>query len=404
MSAKYNIICLSNQLWLSDYWTNKSHVMSRLSKLGHKVLFVEPPINTGNIFVRQVLAGNWSFRRLITQTKAEEQSGVLLYSPLNALPGANITSKWHISRITKVAQNSFDPQRRTILWVYHVQLKNLLDYVNGLKHDILIYDCVDNYLGFPENSAFYSTTVTKKQLIVQEEALAKKADLVFATAPGLVERLKNFNPSTYFTPNVGDYDKFKDAKLLKELPADLKNIRKPIVGFTGALDEYKFDMGLFKEVVQNYPEYSFVLIGSLAIKGKNATQESLGLADLENVHLLGPKPYSSIQSYFAGFNAFIIPYQLNDYTVGGCFPVKFHDALAAGLPVVVTDLPAYSFFKDVCYISKNYKEFSSNLGRALNEDSPQKIKARQEIAKNNNWDGKVAGMLKLINTVVPEKL
>ena len=404
MSAKYNIICLSNQLWLSDYWTNKSHVMSRLSKLGHKVLFVEPPINTGKVFARQVLQGNWPVKRFFTQTKVEEKSGVLIYSPLNVLPAADITSKWHISGINKVARQYFDPSLQTILWVYNVQLKNLPKYIDGLGHSILIYDCVDNYVGFPENSAFYSTTVTKKQLVAQEEALTKKADIVFATAPGLVERLRGFNANTHFTPNVGDYEKFKDAKLLKALPEDLKGITKPVVGFTGALDEYKFDMSLFKELVQNYPKVSFVLIGSLAIKGKNATADNLGLAGLENVHLLGPKSYDIVQQYFAGFDAFIIPYQLNDYTVGGCFPVKFHDALAAGLPVVVTALPAYSFFRDVCYISKNYREFSDNLGKALQEDSPEKIKARQEVAKNNNWDGKVATMLKLIETAVLGKV
>jgi len=298
-----------------------------------------------------------------------------------------------------VTKKYFDPQRKTLLWVYHVQLKNLLEYVDGLTHDTLIYDCVDNYAGFPENTAFYSTTVTKKQLITQEEALAKKADLVFASAPGLVDRLKSYNPHTHFTPNVGDYEKFKDAKLLKDLPVDLKDLTKPVIGFTGALDEYKFDMSLFKELVQNHPNYSFVLIGSLARKGKSATKELLGLGGLENVYLLGSRSYEIINQYFAGFNAFIIPYQLNDLTVGGCFPVKFHDALAAGLPVIVTDMPAYTLFKDVCYISKSYQEFGVNLEKALQEDSPQKIKARQEVAKNNNWDGKVASMLKLIESL-----
>lgn len=399
MNEKYNIICLSNQLWLKDYWTNKSHVMSRLGKLGHKVLFVEPPINTGNIFFRQVLKGAWPINRLLSQTKVEEKSGVLIFSPLNVVPDANITSKLHIARMNEIAKKYFDPGRKTVLWVYHVQLKNLLDYLEHVRHDVLVYDCVDNYLGFPENSAFYSTTVSKKQLVVQEEALAKKANLVFASAPGLVERLRNFNSHTHFTPNVGDYEKFKDAKLIKEIPADLKNIKKPVIGFTGALDDYKFDMRLFKETAQNYPEFSFVLIGSFAIKGKNANKENIGLAELKNVHLLGPKAYETIHEYFAGFDAFIIPYQLNDYTVGGCFPVKFHDALAAGLPVIVTDLPAYALFKDVCYISKNYREFGDNLRKALKEDSPDRIKARQEVAKINNWDGKVASMLELIKSV-----
>lgn len=397
MTAKYNIICLSNQLWLDDFWTNKSHVMSRLSKLGHKVLFVEPPINTGKVFARQVLQGNWPLRRLLTQTKIEEQSGVLIYSPLNIFPAADITSGQHISAINKIAGRYFDKDRKTLLWVYHVQLKNLPKYLDKVRHDILIYDCVDNYLGFPENSAFYSTTVSKKILVAQEADLAKRANLVFASAPGLVDRMKGHNVNTYFTPNVGDYEKFKDSKLLTELPDDLKNIKKPIIGFTGALDEYKFDMPLFKELASTYPQYSFVLIGSLARKGKNATKEMLGLENLENVHLLGPKPYKSVNRYFAGFAAYIIPYQLNDLTVGGCFPVKFHDALAAGLPVIVTDMPAYSLFRDVCYISRSYKEFSDNLSRALMEDSPEKIKARQEVAKNNNWDGKVASMLALVD-------
>lgn len=398
MSEKYNVICFSNQLWLKDYWTNKSHVMSRLSKLGHKILFVEPPINTGNIFIRQVLEGAWPIKRLLSQTKVESASGVLIYSPLNVIPSPAITSKLHINHIGRLTKNYFDPARKTILWIYHVQLINLKEYTDLIKHDVLIYDCVDNYLGFPENSAFYTTTISKKELVIQEESLAKKANLVFASAPGLVDRLKSYNKNTYFTPNVGDYEKFKDAKKIKELPNNLKDIKRPIIGFTGALDEYKFDMELFRKLVMAYPNFSFVLIGSLVRRGKNATRETLGLAEFENVYLLGPKPYEEIHRYFAGFDAFIIPYQLNDLTVGGCFPVKFHDALAAGLPVVVTDMPAYTLFKDVCYISKTYQEFEDNIGNAIKEDSQERINARQEVAKNNNWDGKVASMLKLINS------
>ena len=83
--------------------------------------------------------------------------------------------------------------------------------------------------------------------------------------------------------------------------------------------------------------------------------------------------------------------------MGGCFPVKFHDVLAAGLPVVVTDLPAYRPFGDVCYISKGYNEFSQNVRRAIEENSPEKVKQRQDVAKDNNWDGKVAKMLSLIS-------
>ena len=87
---------------------------------------------------------------------------------------------------------------------------------------------------------------------------------------------------------------------------------------------------------------------------------------------------------------------MNEYTVGGCFPVKFHEALAVGIPTVVTDLPAYMPFKDVCYIAKNNDEFLIQLKKALDEDNNLKIKERKEIAKQNNWDGKVDSMLDYI--------
>jgi O-antigen biosynthesis protein len=146
----------------------------------------------------------------------------------------------------------------------------------------------------------------------------------------------------------------------------------------------------------DHPDYSFILIGQIALKDKGAGLKTLGLDGLPNVHFLGFKPYDTLEKYFAGFDAYIIPYQLNDYTVGGCFPVKFHDSLAAGLPTVVTDLPAYMPFEEVSYISKNYQEFSANVKRAIEDDNDSRKFARQNVARENNWDGKVEKMINLI--------
>lgn len=394
-TEKYNIICLSNQLWDFTNPTNKYHVMSRLAKLGHNVLYVDPPINTGNVFLRQVLRGFWNLRRLLTQYK-KDKTGAYVYTPLNLVPFPKITSRLHVSKINSLSKKYFDSNNKTLLWVYHVQIEELESYLNNLNYDFLIYDCVDNYSGFPENSDFYSTTVSKSKVEEQERNLTHAANIVFATAPGLVEKLKTYSDKVYYTPNVGDYEKFKDSKKIKELPIDIKDISRPIIGFYGALDEYKFDYDLFKKIVTENPDYSFVIIGQIALKDKEAKRVGNDLKEFENVYFLGSKPYKILQNYVAGFDAFIIPYVLNDYTVGGCFPVKFHEGLAAGLPTIVTDLPAYLPFKDVSYISKTYEEFSSNIRTALIEDNDNKIKQRQIIAKENSWSNKVATMLALI--------
>ena len=202
-----------------------------------------------------------------------------------------------------------------VLWIYHVEIKGLENYLKHVKHDFLVYDCVDNYEGFPK----YSTPEKKKWIQDQEEMLATRANVVFSTTPGLLERLKKYNPKTYFTPNVGDYERFFDIKNKGfEIPEDVKDIKKPIVAFTGAVDEYKFDKELFKKIAEENPEYSFVIIGPMALKDRGSSKKELGFEDLDNVYFLGTKDYKDLPKYLAHFDEMIVPYQLNDYTVGGC--------------------------------------------------------------------------------------
>ena len=63
------------------------------------------------------------------------------------------------------------------------------------------------------------------------------------------------------------------------------------------------------------------------------------LMGLRNVHLLGPRPYGQLPSYLRGFDLALLPCPMNAYT-RSMFQMKFFEYLAAGLPVVATDLPA----------------------------------------------------------------
>lgn len=392
IQEKFNIICLANQVWDWPLHTNKRLVMERIGKLSNNVLFVDPPINTGRLFLRHILQRRWPIKRLITGRYND--GNITIFSPLNPHPGYKRLSYKHAKRINKIASKIFDRNLKTILWIYHVEIPSLEIYLKEIKHDFLVYDCVDNYEAFPR----YSLEEKKKEIISQERMLASRANIVFATAPGLVEKLRKINPNTYYTPNVGDYDRYINIRnSTAKIPQDLKGIKKPIIMFTGAVDDYKFDKDLVKRLASDYPSYSFVIIGPVALKDKEATKKALGFGSVENVYFLGQKEYEDVPKYISKADVLIIPYRLNDYTVGGCFPAKFHDYLASGLPVVVTDLPAYSPFSDVCYISKDYNEFSHNIRKALEEDSEILIKKRQKVASQNTWDQKVDKMLSLVS-------
>ncbi len=402
-NEKYNIICLSNQQCEIRFNTNKRDVLERLAGQGHNVLFVDPPINTGRLFLRQLLRGQWGLSRMLSRTYRGKE-GALVYSPLKPVPSARVTSNWHIKKINSLIEREFDTSKKTLLWVYHVQIEELERFVAEISHDVLIYDCVDNYTAFPDNSLFYSANVSKDKVVEQEKALTSNADVVFATAPGLVKHLKKYREVVHFTPNVGDYERFVNSKSYKDqLPDDMKGIKRPILGFAGAIDEYKLDRDLLRKIVSDHPNFSFVIIGPSGLKDKDATKEDLGFSDFDNIYFLGARPYESLPYYYGGFDAYIIPYVLSDYTVGGCFPVKFHDALATGMPVIVTDLPAYYPFDDVSYISKDYEEFSSNIKKAFDEDSPALAKKRQKVASENSWDGKTLQMLGHISDFIKRK-
>lgn len=393
-SNKFNIICFSNQLWDYPNWTNKRQVMYRLGQMGHKIIFVDPPINFGNVLLTQFKKGFFNLFRLILGYKTEEN--VLVYTPIKYLPLEKFYAKYFSNKINKLSVQHLDPEAKTVMWVYNVELPEIFTYTEEVKKDFLLYDCVDYYAGFPR----YQTKESKEEILGIEKKLTQISNLVFATAPGLVERLKKYNSNTFYTPNVGDFELFHNCKekYKNEVPDKLKGIQHPIIGYIGALDSYKFNYELLKESALTYPEFSFVIIGALGLKDTEGSLKDLGLENISNIHFLGSIPFVETPKYMAHFDVDLIPYVLNDYTVGGCFPVKFFNSMAAGIPSVVTDMPVFTLYKNITYISKTYEDFMINIKKSLEENSNQKINERISTAKLNTWDLKVASMLNLVKS------
>ena len=385
-------VFLSNQLFDYPLKTNKWHVATRMAERGHNALFVDPPIRFRK-FVKQVFQGRWPLRRILTLTY-RPQANLIVYTPVGFFPTLKLNSRFHIKRIKNLLTLYPKPYTlNPILWTYHVEMENLEDYVASIPHDLLIYDCVDNYPAFPR---YKDKPELKDWIVEREKWLAKKADLVFTTAPGLQERLSKLNPNTYYIGNAGDYNRFAEGKTLRVGGPEPEGLIK--IGFSGAIDGYKVNLPLLVKIAKSYPKYSLVLIGPTGVADDEPNLKEL--KSLPNVEFLGSKPYEEMPQYFSQFDVYIIPYNLNEYTLGGCFPVKFFDALAAGRPTVVTDLPCYEDFVEVCYIAKDDEDFIKSIKTAVEENSPERVRQRQKVAKQNSWNKKVDQMLKIVASVV----
>ena len=160
-----------------------------------------------------------------------------------------------------------------------------------------------------------------------------------------------------------------------------------------AISSYKVDFTLIYEVAKEYPEMIIYMIGKIG-EGELNTDVSL-LKSLENIVFLGAKEYNELPRYIAFFDVCILPCNLNPYTKS-MFPMKFFEYLAAGKPVVSTELDSIKEYSKYCYFAKNSKEFGEYILRAYKENSDLMIESRQNLAKNYTYENRMKKMLALI--------
>lgn len=401
-------IILSNQQFDSKLKTNKWQVANQLANKGHYVIFVDPPLR---------------FKALKSLSKVVDQKreNLVVYKPINLLnfnPFSKINTYIHLKIINQLIYKSKRYDDKKILYIYHFDFPDLRDFMKIFEYDVSVYDCVDIYSEFPEYSEGKKVNPTfisfiqriddalkvkfnqnglklKAWVDNQEEWLCKNTDLVFASAPGIIDRLKKWRSQIEYLPNAVDFEKF-DHKIKDPEPEDIKAIPHPRIGFSGAIDSYKNDISLIEKCAETYPNYNFIMIGPEKVSDPNLNLSLL--KSLQNVHFLGEKPWEITPSYFDHFDAYFIPYNLNDYTIG-CHPIKYFEGLAAGLPTLITLLSVKSFDPDN-YVTADKTQFVKNVELAITTDNEQKRLARKELASQHTWANKVNRQIGLITKVL----
>lgn len=273
-----------------------------------------------------------------------------------------------------------------ILWIF---LPAYVGLVGKLGEKLVIYYCVDEHSANP--------SVPAAQVIERELRLLKIADLVFTTSNTLYESKRPFNRNTHYLPNVADAEFFAQARRPEiERVADLDAIPRPIAGFVGNVTAYKLDFDMIAAVAEQNPKWSFVFIGPIG-RGDPSTDEAK-LAALKNVFLLGPRPYDDLPRYLACFDVCLIPFQMNEST-RGTLPMKFFEYLAAGKPVIATDLPTLAEFREYFYPVHNAAEFSAQLARAGHEDSVERAR-RIALAQEYSLDRRMVEIGQLVRAAL----
>lgn len=264
------------------------------------------------------------------------------------------------------------------------------DLINYFNPILKVYHCVDPiFTGFDQ-----------KHGLVSEPKLIKNSDLVICTSKQLQEEKKLLNSNTYFIPNAADITHSSKA-LDENLPVHdaLKNIKKPIVGYFGAI-ERRIDYLLLKEVITNNSDKSFVFAGPLI-----SVDVPEWFYHQPNLHLTGALPYEDMPAIIKGFDVAIIPFK-KDEVSRTIFPLKLFEYLGAAKPVVSINFnpDLQDFTANSVSFCEDVASFSIAIQNELTENSPEKIKNRIAVAAENTWvkraheiSGLLAAQLQTIN-------
>ena len=281
----------------------------------------------------------------------------------------------YINKIIK--KHGFD---KPIIWTY---LPNSCDLIKHIPNSGVIYDCIDRH-------SAYKGLINPKVVDRMEEDLAGKANAAFCTTKGLEERISKFNKKVKLVPNGAAYELFSRAAHLSEIPFpppdDMFNIKGPVLGFFGALQEC-IDYSLIAHAAKCNPAWSFVLIGK-TLPGVDLSE----LSGLQNVHLLGFKPYKELPQYLAYMDVCLNLFKSGDLAKE-VSPLKFYEYLATGKPIVSTPQPdQVNDYAEIIYIADGKEQFEEKCRQAIGEKSAWHVSRRMEAGKAASWDVRVMEM------------
>jgi len=378
-----DIICFAHD-WDSDP-TSKTHIM-RILAAKNRVLWVN------SVGMRRPGASGRDLRRMLVKLKRGLQGSLRVHDhlhvfnplvlPFPGVRGIERVNSWLLSATLRRSTRRLG-FHRPILWTF---MPNVGGLVGRLGEGTVIYHCVDEYSAF--------AGVAAESLNALERDLVRKADLVFTSSEQLCRERQLQNPRTFFVSHGVDVQHF--AKALDPstpIPPDLRGLARPIVGFFGLIAEW-LDLRMIRDVAERRPDWSIALVGK-------ATADISVLRDLQNVHLLGPRPYASLPGYCKGFDVGIIPFQINELTLRAN-PLKLREYLAAGLPVVSTDLPEIRKY-EVVRIASDGSGFVREIESALKERGDGHGRRRAETMKVESWEARVEQLSEIIQSLEKER-
>lgn len=365
-----NILCFSHD-WTGDP-LSKTHLMRVLSR-DNRILWINAIANRMPTASGHDMARIYKKLKSFTEPVREVEPNIFVLNPL-AIPSYGSAAVRGFNQRFLISQVKRAMRKLGFADPLNMVFNPAAGLLAGkLGEREVIYYCVDEY------TAFTGVAAGLREI---EEDLFRRADVVIVSAEKLFESKKDYNPHTYIIRHGTDWNHFRTAlDPATEIPEEIAGLPRPIIGFHGLLADW-VDFELIRKTAAKFAHGSVVLIGKTTLDAEKKIRILDGIA---NIHFLGRRPYAALPAFCKAMDVALNPFEINELTLAAN-PLKVREYLAAGLPVVSTDIPEVHVLDD-CLVGVDHDDFLAKIELALASPKP-----RTEISdriRHESWDAKV---------------
>jgi glycosyltransferase involved in cell wall biosynthesis len=277
-----------------------------------------------------------------------------------------------------------------VLWLNDHAAVHLADRVPARQ---VIYDITDDWTELSQSPAL------TELIRGQDAALCRRADSVIVCSEKLFELKRGVARNLHLVPNGVDVEHYRSvlSSDTAERTSPVWDWRKPVLGYTGTLHPDRVDVALLLELARRFSH------GTIALVGPNhlTADDQARLKAAGNVVVTGPVAYKEIPDYMRAFDVCITPHRMTPFTES-LNPIKLWEYLAAGKPIVSTDVAGFRDYPDLVHIARDAESFAQGVQKALAEDRGVGA-LRQEVAQNNSWQMRLDSVEGILRSGVPER-
>jgi glycosyltransferase involved in cell wall biosynthesis/SAM-dependent methyltransferase len=214
--------------------------------------------------------------------------------------------------------------------------------------------------------------------------ILSSADLAVANCEPVRDGFRDLRQDIVVVPNGAEV--FPPTQQW-ELPEDLADLPRPIIGYVGNLRD-RIDLVLIEKLAEKHPEWSIVLVGSahdakdvIALPGRRP-----------NIHLLGVRPYHEALAYIRHFDVAMMPH-LSNALSDNMNPLKLYVYYALGVPIVTSEVANIGDIGPLVSVAGTHEGFIAAVETALQPRAGDRPAIDPDVLARVSWTARVQAIL-----------